>query len=202
MKKCLIFATRSQDKAREVRAMLPDWDILTLDDIGFLGDIIETGSTFEENAYIKAETVYAFAEGFPVLADDSGLIIDYLDGEPGVRSKRFLGEDTPYYAKNRKILDMMRGVPEEERTCRFVCTMVLLSPSGKNEIVNGVLEGEIATKIAGDGGFGYDPIFFVPENACTLAQMPLYEKNKISHRARALAQIKEILEDPAWLEQY
>ena len=80
--------------------------------------------------------------------------------------------------------------------------MVLLSPTGKNEIVNGILEGEIATKVAGHGGFGYDPIFFVPENACTLAQMPLYEKNKISHRARALAQIKEILEDPAWLEQY
>ena len=133
---------------------------------------------------------------------DAQTTIDYLDGEPGVHSKRFLGENMPYYAKNRKILDMMRGVPEEERTCRFVCTMVLLSPSGKNEIVNGVVEGEIATKIAGDGGFGYDPIFFVPENACTLAQMPLYEKNKISHRARALAQIKEILEDPAWLEQY
>ena len=202
MKKTLIFASGNQGKAREVRAFLPDWDILTLDDIGFLDEIVETGSTFEENAFIKAETIYAFSEGYPVLADDSGLMIDYLDGEPGVHSARFLGEDTPFYAKNLKILEMMRGVPVEERGARFVCSMVLLSPTGKNNAVEGVLEGRIADKISGDGGFGYDPIFFIPEDACTLAQMPLYEKNKISHRARALAQIREILEDPSWLVQY
>ena len=97
---------------------------------------------------------------------------------------------------------MMRGVPVEERGARFVCSMVLLSPTGKNNAVEGVLEGRIADKISGDGGFGYDPIFFIPEDACTLAQMPLYEKNKISHRARALAQIREILEDSSWLVQY
>ena len=202
MKKCLIFASGNQGKAREVRAYLPDWEILTLDDIGFLDEIVETGSTFKENAFIKAETIYAFSEGYPVLADDSGLMIDYLDGEPGVRSARFLGEETPFYAKNQKILQMMKGVPKEERGARFICTMVILSPTGKNRSVDGVLEGRIAERISGDGGFGYDPIFFIPEDACTLAQMPLYEKNKISHRAKALAQVKEILEDPTWLEQY
>ncbi len=200
MNKSLIFATNNQGKAREVRAMLSGWDVLTLDDIGFLGDIIEDGTTFEENALIKAETVFGFNEGMPILADDSGLCIDWLDGKPGVYSSRFLGENTPYYKKNRQILEMMKDVPDPERSARFVCAMVLLAPNGIHRSAIGVLEGQIAWRIAGDGGFGYDPIFFVPEAACTTAQMPAYEKNKISHRSRALAKLKEIM-DSDFLEK-
>ncbi len=200
MDKTLIFATTNQGKAREVRAMMPDWEVLTLDDIGFLGEIVEGGSTFEENALIKAETIYGFNEGMPVLADDSGLCIDYLDGKPGVFSSRYLGEDTPYYKKNKHILEMMKDVPEEQRGAHFTCAMVLLAPNGVHKSAIGVLEGRIARRIAGDGGFGYDPIFFVPEAACTTAQMPAYEKNKISHRARALQKLKDIL-DSDFIEQ-
>ena len=200
MNKSLIFATNNQGKAREVRAMLPDWDVLTLNDIGFIDEIVEDGTTFEENALIKAETIFGFNEGMPVLADDSGLCIDWLDGKPGVYSSRFLGEDTPYYKKNKQILDLMKDVPSEGRTARFVCAMVLLAPNGARRSAIGVLEGKIAYRIAGDGGFGYDPIFFVPEAACTTAQMPAYEKNKISHRSRALAKLKEII-DSGFLEE-
>ena len=200
MEKTLIFATTNQGKAREVRSMLPDWDVLTLDDIGFLEEIEESGTTFEENALAKAETIFGFNEGCPVLADDSGLCIDYLDGGPGVYSSRYLGEDTPYYKKNKYILDLMKDVPSEQRGAQFVCAMVLLAPNGEHRTSYGVIEGKIAYKIAGDGGFGYDPIFFVPEAACTTAQMPAYEKNKISHRAKALAGLKEIL-DSGFLEQ-
>ena len=192
--KTLIFATTNQGKAREIRAMMPDWDVLTLDDIGFLGEIEEGGITFEENALIKAETLFGFNEGLPVLADDSGLCIDYLDGKPGVYSARFLGENTPYYKKNKYILDLMKDVPEEKRGAHFTCAMVLLAPNGAHRSAIGVLEGRIARRIAGTGGFGYDPIFFVPESACTTAEMPAYEKNKISHRAQALQKLKAILE--------
>ncbi len=178
--------------------MLPDWNILTLDDIGFIDDIPEEGSTFEENALIKAETVFGFSEGYPVLADDSGLEIDYLDGKPGVHSARFLGEDTPFYSKNKKIVEMLEGVPSELRTAHFICVMALLYPDGTHTTVEGRLDGKIAYKLRGTGGFGYDPIFFIPEDACTLAEMPSYEKNKISHRFKALQQIKEILEEYPW----
>lgn len=200
MDKTLIFATTNQGKAREVRAMLPDWTILTLDDIGFLDEIIEGGTTFEENALVKAETLFGFNEGYPILADDSGLCIDYLDGKPGVYSSRFLGENTPYYKKNKQIIEMMKGVPEEKRGAHFTCAMVLLAPNGAHKSAIGVLEGKIAYKVSGGGGFGYDPIFFVPESACTTAQMPAYEKNKISHRAKALRKLKEIV-DSGWLAE-
>ena len=200
MNKTLIFATTNQGKAREVRAMLPDWEVLTLDDIGFLDEIEEGGMTFEENALIKAETIFGFNEGFPVLADDSGLCIDYFDGKPGVYSSRFLGENTPYYKKNKHILELMKDVPEEKRDAHFVCAMVLLAPNGTHKSAVGVIDGKIAYRIAGDGGFGYDPIFFVPEAACTTAQMPAYEKNKISHRAKALKKLKEII-DSGFLEE-
>ena len=200
MDKTLIFATTNQGKAREVRAMLSDWTILTLDDIGFLDVIEEGGTTFEENALMKAETLFGFNEGYPILADDSGLCIDYLDGKPGVYSSRFLGENTPYYKKNRQIVEMMKDVPSEKRGAHFTCAMVLLAPNGAHKSAVGVLEGKIAYKVSSGGGFGYDPIFFVPESACTTAQMPAYEKNKISHRAKALRKLKEII-DSGWLAE-
>ena len=200
MDKTLIFATTNQGKAREVRAMLSDWTILTLDDIGFLDVIEEGGTTFEENALMKAETLFGFNEGYPILADDSGLCIDYLDGKPGVYSSRFLGENTPYYKKNRQIVEMMKDVPSEKRGAHFTCAMVLLAPNGAHKSAVGVLEGKIAYKVSSGGGFGYDPIFFVPESACTTAQMPAYEKNKISHRAKALRRLKEII-DSGWLAE-
>ena len=157
-------------------------------------DIVEDGMSFEENAEIKARAVSRVLTNDIVLADDSGLEIDYLDKAPGIYSARFAGEDTSYDIKNRIFLDRLEGVPDEERTARFVCAVAAVFPDGTSETVRETIEGEIAHEITGDNGFGYDPIFYVPEYGCTTAEMTAEQKNELSHRGKALRSMKKILE--------
>lgn len=195
----LIMATGNQNKVREIREMLDgsSLTILSLKDAGIEVDIDENGTTFEENAVIKAETIRDLT-GQMVLADDSGLMIDAMDGAPGVYSSRFMGEDTSYDIKNAAILKEMEEVPEEERGARFVCAMALAFPekdgvNKETQVFRGVFEGRIAYEIAGENGFGYDPIFFVPEENMTSAEMSPEAKNKVSHRGKALQQVVSAL---------
>ena len=150
------------------------------------------GTTFEENAIIKAKTVME-ATGSLVLADDSGLEVDYLNKEPGVYSARYMGENTSYRIKNQIILDRLHGVPDIVRSARFVCVIAAAFPDGRVETRRATIEGRIAQEPAGENGFGYDPIFYLPEKGKTTAQLSAEEKNEISHRGKALRQIKEIL---------
>ncbi|MDD4112369.1 MAG: XTP/dITP diphosphatase [Herbinix sp.] len=193
--KRIIFATSNEGKMKEIRDILKGMDIelLSLKDAGIDIDIIEDGTTFEENAIIKAETVCKLT-GEIVLADDSGLEVDYLDKAPGIYSARFLGEDTPYSEKNSYIIDKLKGIPNDKRSARFVSVIACSFPDGHIITRTGILEGFIAERISGSNGFGYDPIFYVPEYNCTTADMPTSElKNQISHRAKALKAIKEVL---------
>ncbi|MDO4168280.1 MAG: XTP/dITP diphosphatase [Lachnospiraceae bacterium] len=194
MKKRIIFATGNEGKMKEVRMILADLDyeIVSMKEAGVEIEIIEDGETFEENALIKASAI-AKETGELVLADDSGLEIDYFDKAPGVYSARYLGEDTPYDIKNGIILERMEGVEEEKRTARFVCVIAAVFPDGTSKTVRGTIEGMIGYESRGENGFGYDPIFYLPEYGCTSAEIPLEEKNKISHRGKALKQIKEFL---------
>ena len=193
MKK-IIFATTNEGKMDEIREILKDLDIelLSLRDAGLNPDIDENGKTFEENAIIKAKTVMKMT-GEMALADDSGLEVDYLEKAPGIYSARFLGEDTPYSFKNQYILDQLANVKEKDRSARFVCVIALASPNGEVITRSGVIEGYIADKISGVNGFGYDPIFYLPEYQCTTAELPPEHKNKISHRGLALNAMKEVL---------
>lgn len=196
MKKKLIFATGNEGKMKEIREILGDLDyeILSMKEAGVNVDIIEDGTTFEENAIIKAKTVME-ATGSIVLADDSGLEIDYLDKAPGIYSARFVGEDTSYDIKNRILLDRLEGVPDEERRARFVCAVAAVFPDGTVKVVRETIEGQIAHEIVGENGFGYDPIFYVPEYGCTTAEMTPELKNELSHRGKALRAMKKILEE-------
>lgn len=190
----LIFATGNADKMKEIRMILADagYEILSMKEAGIDVDIVEDGSTFEENAIIKAKAISKIA-GCVVLADDSGLEVDAMGGAPGIYSARFEGVDTPYSVKNKIIMDRLEGLPEEERTARFVCAIAAAWPDGRVITKRGIIEGRIAHKPAGDNGFGYDPIFFVPEYGKTTAELDPEEKNKISHRGKALRMIKEVL---------
>lgn len=193
--KRIIFATNNEGKMDEIRDILSGMEIelLSLKDAGIDIDIKENGKTFEENAVIKAETVCKLT-GEIVLADDSGLEVDYLVKAPGIYSSRFLGEDTPYSVKNQYIIDKLKGIEDDKRSARFVCVIACSFPDGITVTRTGILEGCIAKEISGTNGFGYDPIFYVPEYNCTTAEMPTSElKNKISHRAKALKAIKEVL---------
>ncbi len=194
MKKRIIFATGNEGKMREIREILKDLDyeILSLKEAGIDIDIVEDGETFEENAVIKATAVMR-ACGEIVLADDSGLEIDYLNKEPGVMSARYMGENTSYRIKNQILIDRLDGVPDEKRTARFVCVVAAAFPDGRVETRRGTIEGRIAHEPAGENGFGYDPIFYYPERKMTTAQMSPEEKNKLSHRGKALRLIREIL---------
>ncbi|MBO6114609.1 MAG: XTP/dITP diphosphatase [Lachnospiraceae bacterium] len=196
MKK-IIFATGNEDKMKEIRMILADsgYEILSMKQAGIDIDIVEDGKTFEENAIIKATAISKVkeAEGCIVLADDSGLEIDYLGGEPGIYSARYEGVDTPYEIKNRIILDRLKDVPDEERTARFVCAIAIAYPDGKVDTRRGTIEGRIAYEPAGENGFGYDPIFYVPELKKTTAELDPEEKNKLSHRGNALRLIKELI---------
>ena len=196
MKKKLIFATGNEGKMKEIREILGDLDyeILSMKEAGVNVDIIEDGTTFEENAIIKAKTVME-ATGSIVLADDSGLEIDYLDKAPGIYSARFAGEDTSYDIKNRILLYRLEGVPDEERRARFVCAVAAVFPDGTVKVVRETIEGQIAHEIVGENGFGYDPIFYVPEYGCTTAEMTPELKNELSHRGKALRAMKKILEE-------
>lgn len=190
----IIFATGNAGKAREVAMMFADMDVCvkTLKEAGIYADIIEDGQTFMENARIKAQTIAKLTDKI-VLADDSGLVIDYLNGEPGIYSARYLGEDTPYDVKNAHILKLMENVPKEERTARFVCAMAAVMPDGEVVETEGVMEGIIGYKIEGENGFGYDPVFYLPEFEASSAQITPEEKNAVSHRGKALRLMQEEL---------
>lgn len=194
--KRIIFATGNEGKLREIRMILKDFpvEIVSMKEAGIDVDIDENGTTFEENALIKARTIMKMT-GDIVLADDSGLEIDYFDGAPGVYSARFLGENTSYDVKNQYILDKMENVPEEKRTARFVCVMAAVFPEGTEVTRRGTIEGMIGYEIAGENGFGYDPIFFVPEYGCMSAQLEPDVKNEISHRGKALRALRDAIGD-------
>lgn len=190
----IIFATGNENKLREVRQIMADCDveIISMKEAGVFEDIEETGTTFEENAILKAKAIAA-KSGLLTLADDSGLEVDYMDKAPGIYSARFLGEDTPHSEKNKAILAKLEGVPEKKRTARFVCAVAAVKPDGTYETVRATMEGIIAHKIAGSNGFGYDPIFFLPEYGCTNAELSPEEKNAISHRGKAFRMMRDKL---------
>jgi len=191
----LVVATRNPGKIREFRALLEGlgYEILSMDHYPSIPPAEEKGETFEENALEKARAAARFT-GEMALADDSGLEVDALGGAPGVRSARFGGEDLSDAQRNRLLLERLKGVPMEERRARFRCVIALVTPRGEEYVVEGVCEGCIAMEPKGRHGFGYDPIFYLPSYGRTMAQIPPEEKNKISHRARALAKIRVILE--------
>jgi XTP/dITP diphosphohydrolase len=193
MKK-IIVATGNEGKMDEIRQILQGENIqfVSLKDENLQDvEIIENGSTFEENAIIKARTISDLT-GQMVLADDSGLEVDYLHGEPGIYSARYLGEDTSYDIKNN-IIDLLAGVPDDQRTARFVCAIACAFPDGRTITVRGVIEGRIGYEQKGENGFGYDPIFYVPEFGCTTAELSSEDKNKVSHRGKALTAMYEEL---------
>lgn len=193
--KRMIFATGNENKMKEIREILGalPLEILSMKEAGVSADIVEDGKTFEENALIKARAICKLA-GEMVLADDSGLEIDYLNKEPGIYSARYMGEDTSYHIKNKSLIDRLEGVPDEKRTARFVCAIAAVLPDGKELVVRGTVEGIIGYEEKGENGFGYDPIFYLPERGCTTAELPPEEKNSISHRGNALRLMKELLE--------
>lgn len=194
MKQRVIFATGNEGKMKEIRLILADMgmEIVSMKEAGADLDIVEDGTSFGENAEIKARAVWNVT-GDIVLADDSGLVIDYLDGEPGIYSARYLGEDTSYEVKNRVILERMEGAKGDERSARFVSAIAAVLPDGRVLHTEGIVEGVIANRAAGDGGFGYDPIFFLPEYGMTSAEIPIELKNEISHRGKALTAMKEMM---------
>ena len=196
MKRRIVFATGNENKMKEIRMILADlnMEVISMKEAGVDIEIVEDGMSFEENAEIKARSVSRVLTNDIVLADDSGLEIDYLDKAPGIYSARFAGEDTSYDIKNRIFLDRLEGVPDEERTARFVCAVAAVFPDGTAETVRETIEGRIAHEISGDNGFGYDPIFYVPEYGCTTAEMTPEQKNELSHRGKALRSMKKILE--------
>lgn len=195
MKTTLIFATGNANKMKEIREILEglDVDIFSLKEAQITLDVEENGSTFEENALIKAKAAAKKTNAI-VLADDSGLEIDYLNKEPGVYSARYMGEDTSYEIKNQALLKRLEGVPKEQRSARFVCAVAAVFPDGETIVRRGTIEGYIGEKPAGNNGFGYDPIFFVEDFGCSTAEMTSWQKNEISHRGKALREIRKELE--------
>lgn len=191
MKHKIIFATGNEGKMREVRLILADlgFPVLSMKEAGAVCDVEENGSTFAENAAIKARAVWE-QTGDIVLADDSGLVVDYLGGEPGIYSARYMGEDTSYEIKNQAIIDRLAGAGKDQRGARFVSAIAAVLPDGTELSTEGTVEGLIAYKPAGEGGFGYDPIFYLPEYGVTSAQIPIEKKNEISHRGKALEAMK------------
>lgn len=194
--KRIIFATANEGKMREVREILSDlnYEIVSMKEAGIKLHIEENGTSFEENAVIKAKEIMELTKEI-VLADDSGLEVDYLNKEPGIYSARFLGEDTSYQIKNQYILDKLLKVPQEQRTARFVCAIACATADGIIVTKRATIEGRIAQEAAGENGFGYDPIFYVPEYQCTTAELTMEQKNQISHRAKALIKIKPFLKE-------
>ncbi len=198
----IIFATGNEHKMEEVRMILKDLgaEILSQKDTGITSDAVEDGTTFEENALIKAVATAKAAREIPeyrdvvVLADDSGLEIDYLNKEPGIYSARYMGEDTSYDIKNQTLIDRLEGVEDRRRTARFVCAIAAAFPDESTEVVRGTMEGIIGYEIIGENGFGYDPIFYLPEYGCTSAQLAPEKKNELSHRGEGLRKMRAILE--------
>lgn len=190
----IIFATGNKDKMREIREIMQDCDveIISMKEAGIDPEIDEDGATFEENAIIKAKAVAAFTDAI-VLADDSGLEIDYLNKEPGVLSARYMGEDTSYNIKNQSLIDRLEGVEKEQRTARFVCAIAAVLPNKEVLVTRQTMEGYIGWEQEGENGFGYDPIFFLDEFGCSSATLSPEQKNSISHRGKALRAMKEEL---------
>ena len=192
----IVIATRNPGKLEEFKVLMKDLEVelRSLEEWPNVPEPEETGKTFMANARLKA-VYYAKETGLPCIADDSGLEVDYLDGAPGIYSARFAGEDTSYDIKNRILLDRLEGVPDEERRARFVCAVAAVFPDGTVKVVRETIEGQIAHEIVGENGFGYDPIFYVPEYGCTTAEMTPELKNELSHRGKALRAMKKILEE-------
>lgn len=192
--KRIVFATGNVGKIKEISVIMADtgMEVVSMKDAGIQIDIEENGSTYEENALLKARAVAALTEDI-VMADDSGLEIDYLNKEPGILSARYLGEETPYSVKNADLISRLEGVPDEQRTARFVCAIAAVLPKGKELTVRATIEGRIGYEEKGAGGFGYDPIFYVPELQKTTAELTAAEKNEVSHRGKALRLMKEEL---------
>ena len=195
MNKKIIFATSNEGKMKEVRSILEGMgmEILSMKEAGIQADVVEDGSTFEENAIIKAKEIGKSCDAI-VLADDSGLEVDYLNKEPGIYSARYMGEDTPYSIKNQSLIDRLEGVEGEKRSARFVCAIAAAFPDGSVEVTRGTIEGRIGFEEKGENGFGYDPIFYVPEYGCTTAELSMEQKNEASHRGKALRKMKEIIQ--------
>ena len=191
----IVFATGNAGKMREIRAILADlnMEVLSMKEAGVTAEADENGTTFAENAVIKAKDIAAKVPGAIVMADDSGLVVDALNGEPGIYSARYLGEDTSYTIKNANIISRLDGVPVEKRTARFVCAIAAVLPDGRVLNTEGTIEGYIGYEERGEGGFGYDPIFMVPEYGCSTAELSAEAKNEISHRGRALQAMKKKL---------
>ena len=221
MKQLIIFATGNKGKIREIRDIItdPETEVLSMKEAGVAADPDETGTSFEENALIKARAVselirqkiadgtFSFdaADGtlsfdtadtqITVMSDDSGLVIDALNGEPGIYSARYLGHDTDYNYKMTQIMKRMENVPDEKRTARFVAAVAAVFPDGSEHVVRGAMEGVIAHGIYGKNGFGYDPFFYLPEYGKTSAEITEEEKNAISHRGKALRAMLKVLEE-------
>ena len=199
----IIFATGNKNKMIEIRMILADlgFKILSQKEAGIQADVVEDGQTFEENALIKATTIADIARKMPeyknavVLADDSGLEIDALNKEPGIYSARYMGEDTSYDIKNQALIDRLEGVPDEKRTARFVCAIAAALPDGSTEVVRGTMEGRIGYEITGENGFGYDPIFYLPQFGCSSAELEPEKKNELSHRGEGLRKMRKVLEE-------
>ncbi len=191
----IIIATGNEGKMKEFRRMLEGTGVLvqSMKEAGITADIEEDGTTFAENAKIKAQSI-AEKAGCLVLADDSGLVVDAMDGEPGIYSARWMGEDTSYDIKNQAIIDRLEGVPEEKRTARFVCAIVGVFPDGRVLEAEGVMEGLIGHRIAGANGFGYDPIFFLPQFGMSSAEISPEQKDEVSHRGKALRSMEKLLQ--------
>lgn len=191
----IIFATGNQDKMREIREIMAgsSYEICSMKEAGIDLNIEENGSTFEENAMIKAEAVAALAPDAIILADDSGLEVDAMDGAPGIYSARFMGRDSSYQVKNQYILDQLAGLPQEKRTARFVCAIGAVFPDGEKIVIRKNMEGWIGEKMAGENGFGYDPIFWPKSYDISSAELSAEEKNRISHRGKALRAMREKL---------
>lgn len=196
MEQKIIFATGNEGKMKEVRSILRDLGlpVLSMKEAGADPEIVENGTTFGENAEIKAREVWKITGGI-VLADDSGLVVDYIGGEPGIYSARYMGEHTSYEIKNRNIINRLKGAAGESRSARFVCNIAAVLPDGQVLHTEETMEGLIAEEPAGQGGFGYDPILFLPGYGVTSAEITMEEKNKISHRGKALRAMKENLEN-------
>ena len=199
----IIFATGNKNKMIEIRMILEDLGckVLSQKEAGIQADVVEDGQTFEENALIKATTIADIARKMPeyknavVLADDSGLEIDALNKEPGIYSARYMGEDTSYDIKNQALIDRLEGVPDEKRTARFVCAIAAALPDGSTEVVRGTMEGRIGYEITGENGFGYDPIFYLPQFGCSSAELEPEKKNELSHRGEGLRKMRKVLEE-------
>lgn len=194
MKKRIVFATGNVGKVKEIQMIMVDMgmEVVSMKEAGITIDIEENGKTYEENAMIKARAVAAYTDDI-VMADDSGLEIDYLNKEPGIYSARYMGEDTPYSIKNNHLIERLNGVPDEQRTARFVCAIAAVLPDKTELTTRATIEGRIGYEEKGSNGFGYDPIFYVPQFGKTTAELTEEQKNQVSHRGKALKLMKEEL---------